>query len=699
MHERKPKARRRARSSLRAALLTAAALLANAAEGGAVKVLVEDYESPAELRLGGAAVHPKSKVRLSGAEPFQGKRCAELTYRFTDRKGHQYLEVFTPHRFRTRVRRIALAVRGDGSSQFARVRFTDKSGEYHQFDLGKLDFKGWRVLAADLDGPRGTWGGDRNKKLDYPITFLNIVLDALVRPGEGKVAFDAVTVEAEGMPEDFAEARFEPTQPHGYFWGKDEKPAGTLVVATGIAEPAMAKVEVRLLDHREEVVSQLWKGQVRVRQGKPVRRSLPLKLERYGVYFVEVRVGSHARRHSICWLAEPAPIWDESPFGVCCHFGQHKHTIPLTFELIRRMGAAWIRDEISWGGAERQKGKFTFGDYFDRYMKTAGEMSIHPLIIFDYGNRHYDGGNAPTSAEAVAAFVEYCKALMKRYGEICQHWEIWNEPNIGFWKPKPNVGDYTKLMQAVYPAAKGVNPKATIVGVCTAGTNLPFIEGVLKRGGGKLMDAISVHPYRYPRSPEGSDFLGEMKRLKALLDRYDAGHLKVWLTEFGYPTHVGRRGLPEHRSAAYLVRLSLHALSLPFIERLFIYDFQNDGTNPEYNEHNFGLIRLDNTPKVGYAAFCTMARMLYRKRFARALEAGADVICYEFAGETRKVLAAWPRAQAATLSLTTTAKEVTVTDLMGNERSVAPSDGRITLRLGEEPIFITDYGDVGPARR
>ena len=30
------------------------------------------------------------------------------------------------------------------------------------------------------------------------------------------------------------------------------------------------------------------------------------------------------------------------------------------------------------------------------------------------------------------------------------------------------------------------------------------------------------------------------------------------------------------------------------------YDFREDGTDPYYNEHHFGLIRQDLTPKIGY---------------------------------------------------------------------------------------------------
>jgi hypothetical protein len=509
------------------------------------------------------------------------------------------------------------------------------------------------------------------------------------------LAWGAACAEAPAVP---LQVRFEPAKPHGYFWGRKGKPAGTLVIANSAQQPVTVAVTARLFGHREAPLGKLWQGQVQAESGKPVRQELPLKLERFGVYFVEVQVGDRKERHSLCWLPEPAPVWDESPFGVCTHFGQRKHKVPDTLELVRNMGAAWIRDELDWGGIERKKGEFAFPEHFDRYMQAARNLGIHPLILFDYGNDLYDKGESPRTPEAVAAFAKYCQVLMQRYERECQDWETWNEPNIFFWKPKPNPDDYASLMRAAYQAAKATRPKDTVVGICTAGTDLRFIEAVLQKGGGKWMDAISVHPYRYPRPPEASDFLGEMGRLKALLDKYEAGHLKVWLTEFGYPTQLDPRGVPQHRSAAYIVRTCLLALSLPYVERLFVYDFQDDGTNPTYNEDNFGLIRFDSSPKAGYAAHCTMARMLYRKRFVRAIEAGKDVFCYEFARGRSRVLAAWSAKEAGTLSLAATRGRVTVTDLMGNESVVRAADGRITLPLTEEPTFLSGYGEASPAK-
>ncbi len=676
--------------------LPLAVLMVSSVPQGAVTI--ENFEQPAEFKLGGMQIHPQSQLKLSEKNPFEGKRCAELHYKFEKISGLQYLEVITPHKLTEKPRRISVAVRGDGSGNIVRIRFVDANGEWHQYDLGVLHFRGWRVLWTHLDTPHGHWGGDGNGRLDFPITFFSIVLDSPVRPSEGMVAFDAVTVYYGEEPKSPVEVKFVPDKQWGYFWGKEEKPSGKLVLTNSANEPVAVNVTVRLLNHREEPIRQVWSSKLTISPNKTIERSLPLRLSRFGVYFVETQIEPLTKTQtylasrfttysSVCWLPEPAPVWDESPFGVCTHFGQFKHKVPDTLELIKRMGAAWIRDELYWGAIEREKSKFEFPEYYDAYMKAAGNLGIRPLIIFNYANRHYDKGLAPHTDEGRRAFAQYCVELMKRYGQICRHWEVWNEPNIGFWQPKPNPEDYTNLLKTVYETVKSIDPQAVVVGVCTAGTDFSFIEEVLKRGGGKFMDAISVHPYRYPRSPEVTDFVGEMVRLKELLDKYGVGHLKVWLTEFGYPTHI-TGGTPQWLSAAYIVRTFLWALTLPFVERLFVYDFQDDGEDPTYNEHNFGLIRFDSSPKVGYAAFNTMVRMLHRKQFSRKVDISDGVVCLVFTGDNGEVWTLWATEGERKVNLQVPSRTVTVTDLMGNSQTVHAVKGQVNLTLTVEPIFV-----------
>jgi len=75
-------------------------------------------------------------------------------------------------------------------------------------------------------------------------------------------------------------------------------------------------------------------------------------------------------------------------------------------------------------------------------------------------------------------------------------WGIWNEPNIFFWQPKPDVQQYNALALATCRAVRQADPRATIIGPATSGVPAPFLEAFLASGVLPYLDAVSVHPYR-----------------------------------------------------------------------------------------------------------------------------------------------------------------------------------------------------------
>lgn len=70
-------------------------------------------------------------------------------------------------------------------------------------------------------------------------------------------------------------------------------------------------------------------------------------------------------------------------------------------------------------------------------------------------------------AELVRQWVAHC---VKRYGQrevLSWYWELWNEPNIGYWRGTPD--EYNKLYDYTAEAVKGVLPNARIGGPASTG--------------------------------------------------------------------------------------------------------------------------------------------------------------------------------------------------------------------------------------
>ena len=173
-----------------------------------------------------------------------------------------------------------------------------------------------------------------------------------------------------------------------------------------------------------------------------------------------------------------------------------------------------------------------------------------------------------------------------------------------------------------------------------------------------------------------------------ILDRYDAGRLKIWITEMGCVSQ--NSGYSEAQIAAYNIRTYLLALTLPFVQEIFKYNFQDRGA-PDSDQwvDTMGMVRADGSPKPSYVAYNTMARMLYKKHFLRALPVGEGSYLYEFAGEGGSVFAAWSSKGNKVLPLETSAGQVGLVDLMGNETVSLAHGKRLNLDLTEEPVFVT----------
>jgi xylan 1,4-beta-xylosidase len=97
--------------------------------------------------------------------------------------------------------------------------------------------------------------------------------------------------------------------------------------------------------------------------------------------------------------------------------------------------------------------------------------------------------------DLIHAFTEH---LVKRYGiNEVSHWyfEVWNEPNIGFWAGKPKQATYFRMYDVTARAIKKVSPRLRVGGPSTAQAAwVPaFIRHAVKDH--VPVDFVSTHTY------------------------------------------------------------------------------------------------------------------------------------------------------------------------------------------------------------
>lgn len=413
--------------------------------------------------------------------------------------------------------------------------------------------------------------------------------------------------------------------------------------------------------------------------------------------------------------------------GVNIHFTRgHERDL----DLIAAAGFRFIRMDFFWSSTERVRGEYDWSAY-DELTEQIDRRGLRALYILDYSNPLYEdtvvarnpiSGReerttaSPQQPESVAAFARWAAAAAAHFQGRGILWEIWNEPNISFWRPRPDVRQYSTLALATCRAVRAADREAVLLAPASSGFPWEFLEAFFRSGILEYLDAVSVHPYRsYSQAPE--TVAGDYRRLRALIERHappERRFLPIVSGEWGYATHT-RGGVSLEIQAAFLVRQQLVNL-LHGVPLSIWYDWKNDGTEASDPEHNFGTVTHALEPRPSYRAVQTLTRELHGYRVARRIETGqaeayvlllvSDKGLPKLVGwsatESRTVELPWPGVTADTVELVDgwgerpsfeTALRNTGEALRWN---LGPLPQYLTLRLPRRDLAATATWQVGP---
>jgi len=319
------------------------------------------------------------------------------------------------------------------------------------------------------------------------------------------------------------------------------------------------------------------------------------------------------------WPSDTSAPAIPNALGVNIHFTDPQ---PGELPMLAAAGFRWVRMDFVWQNTETAKGSYDFSAY-DHLVSALAEHHLRPLFILDYANTLYDDGHAPFTEEARNAFARWATAAVKHFRGRDIIWEIYNEPNTGFWTPAPNISNYVKLALETSKSIHQVAPDEQIIGPGVWGFDLPFIEECLRAGLLDYWSAVSVHPYR-KSDPES--VVDDYARLRKLIQQYAPAnkHIPIISSEWGYSSAAFNVG--EDKQAALLARQILINQSQGVALSVW-YDWRDDGRNPGEIEHHFGTVFTSlysqrNPPydaKPAYQAAQTLSRFLMNCSFAERL--------------------------------------------------------------------------------
>ena len=407
-----------------------------------------------------------------------------------------------------------------------------------------------------------------------------------------------------------------------------------------------------------------------------------------------------------------AELLPRSPFGINMALDPGDPDIEARLAAMEEIGIKWGRQDFSWKRIEKTQGAYDF----DPYHRLVEDCRRRGILLF--GNLAYAPEfHDPRTLEGVEAYVRFARTAAIAFAGKVDDWQIWNEPNGGFWKGTPE--EYARLLAAAGKAIHEVHPRARVLGLNMAFCDVIWAERILKLVPYDSFDIACFHPYRPPCSPEekfdwweldhyvkrwhakdlGPDyplvrmsFLEQTVELVKVMERF--GKPKpIWITEICWNTHIHPYGTSELRQADLAVRFHALALASGRIEKVFWWTLKDIGDRQFDQADMVGLARADLKPKYAYYAYAVMARMLEGKRLRRVDAAGPDVHAVVFGeeGSEEETVLAWATKPYAYVRVENE-KGLAITDVYGTRRQVPMHPvrtRRLSIPLGESPVYIT----------
>ena len=369
---------------------------------------------------------------------------------------------------------------------------------------------------------------------------------------------------------------------------------------------------------------------------------------------------------------------------------------------IKAAGGKFIRADFTWDGIERSKGVYDFSRH-DQMLDSLDARGIRAILILDYNNRLYLP--ATVTDEGREAYAKWAAASVKHYKGRGVLWEIWNEPNVGFWRGGTGglnstqfADQYVELVKKAVPAMRAADPDCYILGgsvSCLWRDSFRWIDEAFKQGLLKTgINALSVHPYGFSRPElcidEGYGHLRDMMAAAGAPKDFP-----VVNTESGYDTNKNR---PLEHQAMISVRWYLVDQMCDIRTSIWYNWDENDAATMRVRSRG-------GEPLPIYKAIKNMTAELTGYHFVERLKVGSNVdyvLAFEDASKGRKIVA-WTvpqardesqdKAQAHDVAIPTTGStSVAVRDLYGKDVQAKVEAGSVTVTLTASPQYIDCIG-------
>jgi hypothetical protein len=274
---------------------------------------------------------------------------------------------------------------------------------------------------------------------------------------------------------------------------------------------------------------------------------------------------------------------------------------PILIQKAGELGIKWARVSVDWPSVEDHHGVFHF-ELLDYTLKALKEQGITTYLCFHNGHPIHTNGvqNPLVSATSREAWTHFIEVLVKRYKDVVDYWELWNEPNYkSFWKPEPSAPEYLEMVKISVPVILQHDSGSKILCGGVARFDVPYLKELLVLGISNYVDVVQVHPYneipeacimrisRTVKTPKW--YMPASNKAEELVElvKNSGKDIEIWQGECGYPSTFNSRGwngngpYSENIQAKWILRRGLTDLSYGAkVSTYFLFREQTGINNP-----------------------------------------------------------------------------------------------------------------------
>lgn len=383
-------------------------------------------------------------------------------------------------------------------------------------------------------------------------------------------------------------------------------------------------------------------------------------------------------------------------YGVCTHlFRNTPEDLRRELDAASALGIDMTRDSLDWHGIQPAAGQWRF-EASDALLDELDARKIELQWLLGFTARWATTGNPQGShadwnkaAPKIDPWLEFVTTTVERYQKRIRWWEIWNEPDIGFWNAP--VEDHVTLFNRSAAAIKAIDPELQVMNggfaMVKRKPNPEFIRDFLAAAETHNWDIRAYHDYMsFP------DMIVRHREHEAAYQGHALVKAPVFVNEGGFHTLMPG-GEPEQ--AITLAKKMAASPAFGFTGYLW-YNLRDKGVDPTDKEHHFGLTGRDFQLKPAYAAYRHVIRELSGREYrasAQPVDGALQMHLYAASapGEDN-VLVLWNESrgfsQPMWIECPAGVSVVSATDLMGEALAVTKLDGGVLVEVTDRPVYL-----------